>query len=190
MRSAGSSSAALEKPWPTRLMRLPVRLPVAGSLPGHAGRVAVLLLVAHHAWLLGARILDGQIVDPLVALRWTAAALLATAFLGLRRLGLPLVRGRKAIVLWLLVVLLHAHAAWVPATTGAPAAGRETVATAAAPVVAGSVLALGLFLLTLLLRETRPAVALARGPLSGEAPPRLAASGFLLRLSARPPPVC
>jgi hypothetical protein len=154
------------------------------------GRGAVLFLVAFHAWLFGDRLLAGALAEPLVALRWLAGLVLLSGFGWLRRLDLPLFHGRKALVLWLLVVLLHVHAAWMPPQHDSSwSAARETVATAAVQLVAGLLTATGLALLGRLLARrpaaprprhwTMPRLALA-GP---------AATGHCACFCPRPPPV-
>ena len=54
-----------------------------------------------------ARLVDGQLLDPLVAARWLGAAALTAGLIALRRRGVSLVTGRRALVVWLLVVFLH-----------------------------------------------------------------------------------
>jgi hypothetical protein len=72
-----------------------------------AGAIGLTALVVFHATLFWDRLIDGQLLDPLVALRWAAALGLTSALVLLRLRGVPLVTGRRAIVVWLLVVLLH-----------------------------------------------------------------------------------
>jgi NADH:ubiquinone oxidoreductase subunit K len=45
-----------------------------------------------------------------VLLRWLAAGVLVAALVGLQRRGLSIVRGRKAVAIWLLAALLHGPA--------------------------------------------------------------------------------
>lgn len=80
---------------------------------GHAALWAVVLF---HGWLLWQRITDLTLLEPLVALSWGLAALVLVGFVRLRRAGVPLFRGRRALAMWLLVLLLHAGA--VPAIDG------------------------------------------------------------------------
>ncbi len=83
----------------TNLRRLAGRLAAAGLVVG---------LALYHGQLLGQRIADLTLLEPLVALRWGAAALLVFGLLHLQRAGVSLVWGRRALILWLLVLLLHA----------------------------------------------------------------------------------
>jgi hypothetical protein len=72
-----------------------------------AGAVLLAALAVFHVSLLWSRLVDGQLLDPTVAARWLAAATLTIALVALRRRGVSLVAGRRALVVWLLVVLLH-----------------------------------------------------------------------------------
>lgn len=69
------------------------------------------ILVLFHAALLWERIRDQSIFQPLVAIEWTAGVLLLAALRQLQRNRVPLLRGRKALAFWLLVLLLHLIAA-------------------------------------------------------------------------------
>jgi hypothetical protein len=84
------------------------------SLPSSLGLTAVALLVVLHASILWDRVAQGRLSDPGVALRWLAAAALTVALLVLRRRGVSLFWGRRALVFWLLVLLLHAGASVPP----------------------------------------------------------------------------
>src|SRR5215212_928652 len=64
-------------------------------------------LVAFHAALLWNQIGDGRLLDPAVATRWSVGVLLLGALAGLRRAGDPMLWGRRALVVWVLVALLH-----------------------------------------------------------------------------------
>lgn len=74
-------------------------------------RLGFAALVGFHAWRFVVRAFEGQLLAPDVALRWGAGLVLFAALAALRRLGVPMFRGRKAAVLWTLVFLLHWHAA-------------------------------------------------------------------------------
>jgi hypothetical protein len=69
--------------------------------------VSVLALVAFHLVLFWDQIGDGRLFDPAVAVRWAMSALLLLALTGLRRAGVPILWGRRALVVWVLVALLH-----------------------------------------------------------------------------------
>ncbi len=92
---------------------------------------AVSALVAFHVWLFVARVADGRVSDPVVALRWGAGVVLAVLLATLKQRGLSLVRSRSAAACWLLVVFLHWSAL-------GPAAGQAPGLTGAA--VPGGVL--------------------------------------------------
>jgi hypothetical protein len=76
--------------------------------------VAGAALVGFHLGLLWLRLAEGTLWSPAVAARWAAAFVLCVTLVVLRRAGIPLLWGRKALVFWLLVLVLHA-------TSGAPA---------------------------------------------------------------------
>lgn len=67
------------------------------------------LVGGSHAWLLGAQVLRGELLEPGLLLRWTVAALLVAAFVAVRRRGATLF-GRQVVALWLLAALLHTPA--------------------------------------------------------------------------------
>jgi hypothetical protein len=68
------------------------------------------LLAAFHGWLLAVQVLNGEIAEPWLALRWAGAIFIAAGFAHLRRSGRSVLRGRRAVALWLMVALLHAPA--------------------------------------------------------------------------------
>ncbi len=82
-------------------------------------RVTAAGLVVYHAFLFWDRVTSLTLLDPEVALRWGAAVALLLGFARLWRAGEPLLSGRKAWVVWSLVVLLHAG---VAAGAGVPMA--------------------------------------------------------------------
>jgi hypothetical protein len=122
-----------------------------------AGAAGVVALVAFHVFLLWDRLTGGQMFDPAVALRWVSAAGLIAALVGLRRHGVPLLSGRRALLVWLLVALLH----W---TTGPPTAASDIpTGDASASLIfvlpstaATALLGVGLLLATLTTRRARP----------------------------------
>ena len=67
-------------------------------------------LVAFHVWVLGDQIWRGAIADPALLLRWLFAAGLVGAVVVLRRRGISLLWGRRAVAVWSLAVLLHGPA--------------------------------------------------------------------------------
>jgi hypothetical protein len=97
----------------------PTSTPLARLL-GATGLAATLGLVALHLWLFAERLAQGTLAEPGVALRWIAAVFLGLALVWLRCAGVPLLRGRHALVFWLAVLALHAGAA-VPGTADGPA---------------------------------------------------------------------
>jgi hypothetical protein len=79
------------------------------------GWASVGLLVAFHAVLLWQRLVESTLLQPVPAIRWLATVGLAAALYKLHRNGVSLLRGRGAVILWLLVLLLHVSF-WGPMT--------------------------------------------------------------------------
>jgi hypothetical protein len=86
----------------------------ARAIARWSGLMAALALAIFHIFLFWDRLVGGDLFDPAIALRWLAAAGLVSALAALRRMGVSLASGRKAFVIWLLVVLLHASGRSVP----------------------------------------------------------------------------
>ena len=153
-----------------------------------AGRSILAVLFTFHGWLLWVHAVTGRLWDPATTFRWIAAAFILAGFVWLRRSGRPLARGRRALVFWLLVAMLHANAA-VDSTGPVPAAAvPETVHAVLAEIAAAPVILLGACLLLLLARRhiERPqalALAAVRRFMCGTPP---AGNRFLF--SPRPPP--
>jgi hypothetical protein len=104
------------------------------------------LLALFHVWLFAGQVWDGRLADPGVLFRWFVAGALVAALVALYRQGISILRGRKAVTIWLLAGLLHGPAvAQSIEGLGEPAL-PEVVATlapfAAASAAAG--LAIGL----------------------------------------------
>jgi len=146
--------------------------------------VAVATLVLLHVAVLWERVTQGRLSDPAVGLRWLAAAVLTVVLLTLRQRGVPLLWGRRALVFWLLVLLLHAGAA-APAEPGLradPVRLLFVVPVTVAPL--GMLLVLIVAQLVRLVHD-RPSASLARGVLDGAPTLR---RGFLLGVAPRAPP--
>jgi hypothetical protein len=151
------------------------------------GHIAFAALVLFHAWLLGLHLFDGRALEPSSALRWGLALLVAAGFRVLSRRGLPLFTGRRAVGLWLLVVLIHCSAASEGGTAALDAAIPESV-TALAQLSA-AVATLGAALLAAVTRAARP---WAGGRPAFSVPVLVAglpSSGFVSCFSPRPPPL-
>ena len=117
------------------------------------------ILLAFHAWLLVTSISSGRVLDVGVAVRWLAGLGISGAFVALWRLGVPLVRGRKALVLWVLVAVLHAHAfASAPTTLDTESPTAHTLISLAVQLGGPLASAFGLILAICLVRAARPLV--------------------------------
>ncbi|MDH3254751.1 MAG: hypothetical protein OEM62_07160 [Acidobacteriota bacterium] len=77
------------------------------------------LLTLFHLQLLWGRVADGSVLDPGVAAEWAIGLILLLGLLRLHRSNASLFRGRGALTLWLLVLILHALAA-VPGDGDSP----------------------------------------------------------------------
>ncbi len=119
----------------------------------------ITLLLAFHAWLFVSSITTGRVLELGVALRWAAGLGLSAAFVALWRLGVPLLRGRKALVLWILVGVLHASAvASTPTTLEGDAHGAQTLISLAVQLGGPLAAAFGIVLLVCFVRTTCPRV--------------------------------
>ncbi len=141
--------------------------------------VALLWLHAHLLWQ---RIVDQTLFEPLVALRWIASALIAVTMIHFQRRGVSLFRGRRAKILWLVILLLHAGSA--------TAVGRHLEIVAEG----GLVIAVSLWLLaleeTFSRRSADARLALRRSWVLQPAPVRLPFMAAALDpLCPRPPPL-
>ncbi len=103
----------------------PTRRARTFDLRRYLGKVLVSGLVAGlallHGQLLWQRIASYTLLEPLVALRWGVAMLVLAGFVYLRRAGISVVLGHKALILWLLVLLVHVG-------TVVPAEGHQPLA--------------------------------------------------------------
>ena len=115
-------------------------------------------LVAFHVWLFWGQWQLGQLADPLLAVKWGGSALIVATLVALQRRGIPLFRGRQALVIWTLAAVIH-----VGADSTAIAASPEfspTGLTFVVPTVAGVTLIAACALLgTLRRRRLVPAPA-------------------------------
>jgi len=151
-------------------------------------RLLVAGLAAFHVWLFGARLVDGRLHDPLVALRWLAGVALLGGLIWLRRLGLPAMRGRRAAGLWTLVFLLHCHAVAVPGSGSTSPVSLPAIIEAVV-VVVGGVVGAGLLLAVARAAAARRPTAdlawhLTPCPAAGSV-----SAAHLLTIAPRPPPL-
>lgn len=175
MQFAGNPSI-VELSWVRQLTRGVIRLAYATLLVYHA------ILLSLHVW-------QGRLLEPDTLLRWLLGGLLFAGFVWLRRLDLPLFWGRKAIALWALVALLHAHAVAVPGdATVADARETAAVAVLLTQTISLASFAVGLLLLAWILRHPPATPRTAGAWLLHSTQASLVASGYSNVTSARPPP--
>lgn len=172
-----------------------VRLPRPGTAAGGPARrllallgtAAGIALVVFHIGLLWRRLADLTILDPFVALRWAGAVLLTLTMLRFRGAGVSLLRGRRAAVLWTLVLFLHAV---VP---GPAAAHTPAIAEAAQELLFATqvavVLLVAIALLTGVRRARKAKPRLRVRGLALADPAGLLGSALVPQLASRPPPV-
>lgn len=152
-------------------------------------RKTLLLLAAalalFHVWLFASQIVDGRLADPASIARWIVAGGLVLGLASLRRQGASLVRGRKAVSIWLLAALLHAPAV----ADRVDAAGLDLPAVAVSLV--SVTLGAGLVLAALTgFRTTRPPSPLT-STVVGRTRLSIASlsSGRYVCFAPRPPPI-
>jgi hypothetical protein len=114
---------------------------------------AAAALALFHVWLFAGQALQGELSDPARLGRWLVAALLLAALVSLRRAGVPLLRGRKAIGIWLLAALLHGPA--VGERLDALGTPSIPEAVSALSVIGAAAGALGLLLVLWIARPPR-----------------------------------
>ena len=152
-----------------------------------AGRLAFWALVTFHVGLFAVHVVQGRLFEPETAGRWIVAVLLLAGFRRLSHLGLPLVFGQRAVVLWLLVILLHCHAGWANGSTSLDLAVPETLG--ALSQITGSLTGTGRAAGRSACRTAAAAARWSRGVcLAGDSRrPRLAGLRFPVRPSSSSP---
>ena len=153
-----------------------------------SGQLVLAVLVAFHAWLLWTHLVGGRPLELQNAVRWLVSLGVLVGFRALRRRGVSLFWGKRAVVLWVLVVLLHCHAVWNGQPVSLELGVTETL-DLFAKLTAPLVLLAGLQLIAaLLVRQS------VLGPawLAGGSSPHavgLLSPGFTVRFLPRPPPI-
>jgi len=145
---------------------------------------AGLALGLFHVWLF-ARQASAGTLTPETAAKWAAAAALVAAFGALYRQGVPLLRGRKAVAIWVLAALLHAPAIGERLesleTPAIPEAAITLLVAAAAPLA-------GLLLLLWIARASAPIPALQYVAAASVDPSAVIGRRTTLAFCPRPPP--
>lgn len=149
-------------------------------LIGFSGFALTAVLTLFHGGLLWQRLTDGSLLQPVVVTRWAMSALLVLALYRLWSRGLPLLRGRRAGVLWMVVVLLHAF------SPGGAALEAEPVAEGVLPAALAILAFLACGLAAALVDGVAP---ISRPRPRHRAEARRAGAGWYPVLFSRPPPV-
>lgn len=157
-----------------------------------AAIAAAAYLLYLHSFLLAERLSDLSIFEPVVAVKWIASLLILAVLLKFRLAGIPLLKGRKALVVWMLVLLLHCQtSAPIGPEVSAEFAAQQNVwliflLPALVSIVVSLALSTGRVLKSVRRSQSqRSAAILFRRRLSPR--PRLLA-GFSLAILSRPPP--
>ena len=173
-----------------RAWRQPRRSKPRRVLAVITGSALVALVALYHALLLWQRVADLTLLEPAVAARWLATLILLMVLFRLHHRGVPLIWGRKALVFWLLVLLLHVSfygslAEDEDASFDIQRAGLMLALPATVVVVALAAFCLALLagFLGVLAVQSPPTSSLLDAP-SG---PSLQ-TGWTLQLACRPPP--
>ena len=147
--------------------------------------VAGLLLLLFHGWLFAGHVWDGQL-DLAQTARWLVAAGLVVALHQLRRRGIPLFHGRRAVAIWLLAALLHGPA--VSERTGVSMPALPDIVAVLAPVSIGVMLAgFGVWLALALGRRRRTLRLFIGIGIDADVVDPFALDSYPI-LAARPPP--
>jgi hypothetical protein len=144
-----------------------------------------------HVAILWDRIASLTLLEPAVAARWAAAALVVVGLWRLRRTGVSLLRGRRAMVFWILALFLHVSFATPVAGDGeavAPLARSGGGLLVLLPVTAPLAVAVAVLLLAASSRPARAGASAARGRWPDPARPLVSADRFPA-LFSRPPPL-
>jgi len=152
------------------------------------GQLGFAALVVFHVWLLGTHLIDGRAFEPATAVRWGVAVLVLAGFRALGRRGFPLLFGRRAIGLWLLVVIIHCSAAWDGGVVAALDRAIPESVTALAQVSAAA-LAFGMALAAAFAAAARLSGANRPGCPIPVLIAGLPSTGFVFRFAPRPPPL-
>ena len=138
-----------------------------------------------HLWLLVTQVSDGRLADPAALARWAVAAGLVWGLVAIRRQGVPMLWGRKAISIWLLAALLHAPA--LAERMDATGFDLPTVVVTIVEVTLGAGIALA-SLIAFRRRRFQPPVSVAWAE-SGHSPLISLPAAGCFALSPRPPPL-
>lgn len=156
---------------------------------GSAACLAVVLgLIAFHTGLLRDRVAQGALFDAATASRWLVSAVVLGAFLALHRHGVSVLWGRKAAVLWLLVLVLHIGAQ--PGVTGAPTSDAARASASGLFLLPSSLLpvALAFVAAAWAAGARREKLLPSRVEAFPTGPANAFAAGFAFSLAPRPPP--
>ncbi|HEX6323107.1 MAG TPA: hypothetical protein VFZ36_05225 [Vicinamibacterales bacterium] len=147
---------------------------------------AALALGLLHAWIFVRQAAAGSLT-PETLLKWIAAAGLLAALVALRRQGVSLFRGRRAVAVWVLAALLHAPAIGERLTAlETPALPEAAIALSQALASAASLA--GVLLLLWIARQRPSASSRVRLAARAIVPSAVQAARATFAFAPRPPP--
>ena len=148
----------------------------------------VSFLTAFHLLLLWNRVVDGSVLDPAVAVEWVIGLTLLLGLMRLQRSGSSLMKGKGALILWLLVLLLHAVAV-APGEGGSFDIELDKNLLAISPISAVIGIVVIRLVGLLLDRALLTRAPVLRGALDFTREVRLSSSDLLATLAPRAPPI-
>jgi hypothetical protein len=152
------------------------------------GVSSVLALVVFHVALFWSQAGDGRLLDPELAVRWAAGFGLTGLLVVLRRAGVPLLWGRRALIVWVLVALLHWNTSPV-ADAAVPGGFPAQVLFELPSAAAGALLLAGGLLLALLAARSRLLRPRPVALVHASRAPRQDSPILSLHLASRAPPL-
>ena len=145
-------------------------------------------LTAFHLLLLAGRVADGSVLDPAVAGEWIIGLLLLLGLLQLHRRRASAFCGRSALVLWVLVLLLHALTL-APSDAGGFELRIDALVVSTAPLWTAVGVALSCVLGLFLARAKVPSFPILLGACALSSEARRLLSRLLSTAGPRAPPV-
>ena len=177
-----------------KMSRPAVQMRARNLLASVSATLLVATMIAFHAVLLWQRVVDLSLFRPVPAIRWLATVALLVGLYRLHRRGMSLIKGRGALVFWLLVLLLHVCfqiplAAPMESFDGLKGSAGLLLALPAISIILGLVFPAIRRILARALRGVGLGDLPLIAPLGGNQT-YIVRAGLLPTLSCRPPPVC
>lgn len=155
-------------------------------------RLSAGALVLFHVYIFWKQFAAGDLADPAKGLAWGVGAALFACMIALRQAGVPLLRGRRALAVWLMVAVLHVgviNSAPPPADAAAAAANAALALFTVPSSLLSVALLSGLLLLLTKMRRRPSAPRLSAGYARRSRARALAHLALRVPLPSRAPPV-